>query len=556
MPLPNSTPETAIDISLLLPYTITQTTDDRDGVWFKYIGQPGITIIGIFADATPTRLYTRIYTPDAVTPFPDTLFYEKNVPYELPVFEGITYYINVGGSSSGALVTGTFTLSVINGPNEIAPAGSIWIHDDIIGFPLAILSSITGEPIQFRAPMANGDTADVLPNGKWLVDDTYENKLKLYSSQAGLLASLSIPTTEVRANPIKSNKSNKFYVGYVIDTTLGGRASVTTVNDDGTFGPTTWDLGANGLVALAPSPDETILYYVRSSTLPTNAIKRWDLINNLPLSDLVASGIYVIFDNLLVLNDGTILVGYLTLSDPFLIRVVRYNSSGTVLNTYDFAGFYSIVGKLAYAIDDPNSFWIWLRVSSFSSEFRNVKISDGSTISTTPSVPLYEAGVYQGDYSPTPIRFGHSYSCTFFILREEIPAISTVGRLIVNKITVPSDNITPFGFITDASDEFSLAHGESQTIEDLLPGLYSVVEDEIENWGTAYDPSNNTELEVVAGEDTILTVINTRLSNKLSGLYYIKLGKTNDTYHRQLPSEDTIDLKIPTPFAITRYFGE
>ena len=82
---------------------------------------------------------------------------------------------------------------------------------------------------------------------------------------------------------ISTNLKDRFYAG--------GSDTIYRFDKSGIIAGT-WSIGAGGsLNGLAPSLDESILYYTRTGTgtgseLP---VKRWDLVNNVALSDLAAS---------------------------------------------------------------------------------------------------------------------------------------------------------------------------------------------------------------------------------------------------------------------------
>jgi hypothetical protein len=169
--------------------------------------------------------------------------------------------------------------------------------------------------------------------------------------------------------------------------------------------------------------------------VPLNSpVQRWDLINNVALSDLAAGVAGATgFNDVLVLNDGTILTGYAKPGDAF---VRRYSTAGAVLNTYDFG---NSVGdspnRLAYALDDPASFWVWLHLPSGggTSRFQNVRVSDGAILTTFDVVP-FELGVYVGAPTATPTRFGSSQSCPFLVMRPAAPTVPTVVRRKIRRI--------------------------------------------------------------------------------------------------------------------------
>jgi hypothetical protein len=280
----------------------------------------------------------------------------------------------------------------------------------------------------------------------------------MYDADLNLLFSrIAVPPMTNRGYLVTSNRSDTFYVGQAMSNTL---AKVTTIDSvTGLPGATIWDIPITGFVfmGMAVSLDDTILYYT-VGTNTDNAIKRWDLVNNIAMSDLTAAPVgYHTRPNIsggscdiLVLQDGNIVV-------PF----VKNNHDGLV-NTYTPAGALvsslaipNLLDRLTHALDDPNSYWVWIQeafnflgsyTQSGFSEYRNVKVSDVSTISTTGDlIPNYEFARYApgGDtnaaflpqitIAPTA-RFGASQSCPIWITMKAIlppvppvppPSIST-----------------------------------------------------------------------------------------------------------------------------------
>ena len=103
----------------------------------------------------------------------------------------------------------------------------------------------------------------------------------------------------------------------------------------------------------------------------------------------------------------------------------RYTAAGAVLNTYSFGSNHrSLLPRMAYALDDPVSFWMWNHPDTPAgfSLFHNVRVSDGVVL-TTLTVAEFEGGVYEPAASATPTaRFGMSFSCPFLVTRAALEA--------------------------------------------------------------------------------------------------------------------------------------
>jgi hypothetical protein len=403
----NSTAATATAFSTL-PQTITQDFGDGLYAWYSYTGHASEVLAGFWAYAdiaVDTDLQATVYEADATSTFLGmTNIFSK--PFQVPQSDGVLIYIKV---QSSVPISTDVTISGVLGPTSAAPVGSIAINDDTFGFPLALLNAATGDPLSFIGPFPAGEAGEILPSGISLFNDETALVLKLYDTDFSLIMDIAYPAVGT-IHAISSNQVDTFYV-------VNG-SIVSTISDAGLVGGTQWTVTGTPW-AMAPSLDGTILYYVRSGA--NEPIRRWDLVNNVALADLVAANATHSFvRDLLVLQDGTLIAGYIknTVTKDYFVRA--FDNAGATLHTYAVTD--GQLNRLTHAIDDPNSFWLWtfLTTPDGVSEFVNVKVSDGSALSTVQHVS-YSNGVYDAVASATPLaRFGHSTSCPLVILREAI----------------------------------------------------------------------------------------------------------------------------------------
>lgn len=413
MPAPtNTAATTATDLGATWPVTVTQVADFAGttyDLWFKRTVQAGETAWSIFpyGDASVYKPKVTAYLGPAAAPVLYLVDGDPNLAIQIPVdgLAGQVVYINVH-ANAGNPSPANLTLNLQLAPDVAVPAGSIGVNDDTFGFP-AVFYSPTGTVLKYRNPFPSGDFVDVVPSGFVLAVEQAGDIWTLYDRDLGIV---SHPVFGAGFTRISSNQLNRFYVG---NATTG---VVKTVDTAGNIGATSWDVGAS-LWAIAPSLDDTILYYVATGS--TNvAIKRWDLVNNVALSDLVAGvANYNLPKTLLVQADGTILAGYRKITATKDAYVRHFSAAGATLHTYDFGAVVTL-NQLSHAIADPVSFWVWLFSNSTSKEhdFREIRIADGVTLhALTP--PQYTSGIYQGAATATPERFGNSDSCQFWITR-------------------------------------------------------------------------------------------------------------------------------------------
>ena len=409
-----------------LPNSITQDVRDTGTnytVWYKYTADV-TKVVGIFgfgAVSPGYQPFVEVFESDGVTPY---LFISAvNLPFQMQVIGGETYYFEISSSTGNTPVTAILTLSGEDFTSVTAPIGSIIINDDTSGFPAVVLSGTTDYEAElfFRAVVA-GEGGSILPSGEFLLQDLEgSGAVALYTSQ--FVLTLLIPTTLTLGRVITSNKLDLFYIG-----TPGGGgnpAKIATVTSVGVLSAVLWTFPVAGLVGLALDPDETILYNIGQTSTINAPVKRWDLAGSTMLSNLNTAPIgYTVGNDLLCLDDGTIIVGYAINGTDG--NILHYAADGTLLNTYPFGLEYRSTDRLAYAIDDPNSFWVWTRrnssgVNTGISTFRNIKVSDGSVLNTVNHA-TFESGTFTGVAAAVPVsRFGHSDSCPFLISRVSIP---------------------------------------------------------------------------------------------------------------------------------------
>ncbi len=431
-----------------LPYTDSDTSPTYLGVWYVYTPTSSLlTVVGGLVTGG-SAFVTLVYSPDSATPYLPTVGRESEKPFQIPVVAGTPYYFNIQND------VGAYTFSLIAGPNLVAPTGSIFVNDDHPGYPLALLSVTDGSVLQFVYPFPAGENGDVIASGthtgRVLVHDRATHHLKLYSPTFDMLTDLPYTSTGNPKYPIRADHTrSQFYVGKPVDPTHGSVATVTTVTSAGAFGPQTWVLPAAGLTAVATNVAGTILYFTGQTSSTNAPVKRWDLVNDVALSNLVAGlgATWLTLFDIIVLADDTIVVSYESTTAATAPVIKHYATDGSVLHTWTMTGDRSTDVHLASALDDPASVWIWTKMNpppdlNFgTSHFTNVNTSDGTTISSVERRE-FETGIWLGITAPPPDpeRFGHSFSCPFLILRAPVPAPGTVTGTMA--LTAPTSGDT------------------------------------------------------------------------------------------------------------------
>lgn len=426
MPVPsNTSAATAIDLGSF-PCDVTQDVHDAGTnytVWYKFTAPTDSRVIGIwgFSPTTDTfRTTLWVYSDAGFTSYLSIV--AQNVPIQIPVTPGNTYWLRFikNGDTSPASLRIRGEVATNGTPVQ----GNFVVNDDTDLFPLAVLSHLSDfSVVAFFQPVVAGEQGDITHTAPIIIllsDETSgNNEFVFYNSN--FVRTTEIPFLEIGPPIIRLNRtSRRFWIG-----NAGSGATPAKFNyltELGTLGPTTYTLPQAGLSGLAVNDDSSIAYYTGSGGTINAPVKRWDLINNIALSDLApGQGASYTSGEMLILEDGTLLVNYSKFTSPRDLKIIRYDSSGTILNTYtiDLTTNNAISNKLAYALDSPDSFWVWTNTSSIGvSNFRNIRISDGSVLSLISQME-YEGGVYQGAETDTPnSRFGNSFSCPFFIYAE------------------------------------------------------------------------------------------------------------------------------------------
>jgi len=549
----NTVAGTALFISSL-PASISRTvhfSGTTYEVWYKYTAITGDKVVGVFGfgDLVTYKPRTRAYSDAGVTQIVDTGTSFQNRPIQFPVTVSTTYFLRFT-SNAGNPTPAVLTLEVEKKSTVPIPVGSIAVNDDTEGFPLVLLSSTNGDDYNvlnfINSGFPAGEAADVLKNGISLWADAWNGVLKLFDTSFSLLATVALNVGfDI---PIRTNNGNDlFYVGIP-----GSPVTVKTVDDTGAIGGTTYTLTGNTSIAgLASNLAGTILYF--ANEVASAPVKRWNLSTDTALSDLVAAqGTYRISDILVLDDDSIVVLYYNTVFGNFIIR--RYDSTGATLNTYATTSDRFPAGtfpRLAYAIDNPNSFWVMFHPNPVgTARFENWKVSNGSILSSVDQIE-YETGVYNHAETATPIaRFGVSFSCPFIIVQSNVGILT--GSITVGKVTDPFDGATTFNFTAGGGltpTSFNLKSEEEREFNHIPAGNgYSIEETGPSGFKVTYLVSNGsliTNIEVGEDEEVTVTVLNELRATK-SGLYQFTPNRTKDTYIDGDGAEE--DLKIPDPF--------
>lgn len=583
----NSGYSSAVEIATL-PYDISGVSADLNGIvfdlWYKwtatFTGAIGILPSGSTGYEPFINIFTLVAGVLTAYPQPSPINGYGNFPVQVGVELGTTYYIKVN-ANGGTTIPSTLTLNVQAFTDKAVPVGSLLIIDDTDNYPTTIVSAINGDNnnvLRFIQPgLAFSEGGDILPDRILFVADNDDTELKLYDNSLALLNTISYTkSTGGQLTYVKANRiTNVFWVG---DKNPTNPNKFSKYDSEGAL-VTTFTITQTNLRAFAPNSDDTILYIGNFS----NVVKQWNIGGAAFGADLVAAISGYQIEDLLLLSDGTLLVFYTKLiGPPYDSFVKRYDSTGTLLNTYvvEPSGTWVRVSNVYYlssAVDEPNSFWACSHRYATDNlltyaVFRNIKISDGTVLSTVEHVE-YVQGIYRSiDVLPPIARYGPSPSCPIIVLRESLTPPEGTATLTVIKVTDPSPDITNTDFTVNVGGGLSPAQlimqdGDSHVYTEVPAGIYSVAEIVPAGWAVTYDVSNGdspAEIEIADGDNVTVTITNTRgtggggggeADNILSGIYKIVPGKRNDTLWRSFDPRLEKEVKIPDPFIKTGLIG-
>ncbi len=430
MPPPsNITRLTAIDVGVL-PAEITQSLNDAGvtyDVWYKY-SPASDTTLKIYGDGLPeSQIGVDVYQDaesDTWLEMPD-LWANINLPIYIPLLGGHTYYFlcYVNGPSITFIDGAELNLSVSETPTETIVAGDFLVNYEIDfdgEYPAAARSGTddytirsyvqVSEPVFPRTDdgLPHGESGQIFSSGVVVWSDEQFDNIKFYNANT-----LALIATVALAQPTMAmcRALNTLYTLEVVT----GVSTLRTYDDTGTevaaavIGPIT-TAGFMGVNSAG-----TILYYVQPGT---SAIHRWDLVNDTGLSDLVADTAGYKCEDLMVLEDDTVLMVFMEeASSPTDVYVKQFDPAGATLNTYNFGDFWRgdfNPPRIGYALDSPDTFWIRLQPeANFALAIhRHIDVATGTTLATVNHTNYLGgtslSGISQG--------FANTFNTTFTVL--------------------------------------------------------------------------------------------------------------------------------------------
>jgi hypothetical protein len=423
---------------MTLPYSNTQTDVNDAGVnydvYYKFTAPAGSRVIGAWGFSSVGATYRPIvtcYLGPAGAPtqlVSGTAIQLDNRPIYFPVDPASEYFLKFAKNVDTAGPE-SILVDVLVAPLDIISRGNILVNDDTENFPMAVLSHTTNDVvINYIKNIVAGEVGDILDDGTLALDDRFtgaDDTVAVYNSSYTLIATRQFTDTLIALR--KCIGLNKFY-----GLTQASPPELRDILSTGAFGsvniPALTGLGFPG-PGMAVSNDGTIMYYCTLSA--GSAVKRWDIVNNVIMSDLVAGEATFLISDMLVLSDDTVVVMFYKAAAAF---IRSYTSAGVLIQEYTIGVIIpsgATVPKLAYALNDPSTFWSRHHNDPIST-FTNWTTTTG-VAATTLTFTEYETGENQADETATPVRFGASISCPFMI----VPLSATAGlfKIVPDKRT-------------------------------------------------------------------------------------------------------------------------
>lgn len=411
---------------------------DNYRLWYKFTWtDPAYNLLTYSTEAGSGNQYQPIVTVYTGTPDNLTVYAnQENASRQLTTplsRDHLVYYLEVENflGPSRLLNGEQCALSWAASNTAAAPAGAIFINDDSAGyvFPYVAMDPTDGTVYQ-SAPFPQGERVGILEDGRTLWHDLQQDTLWRYTAGMQPIAEQSWIGDGLAIGdvPLASDFDSLYYACDPGDVGTARDARVQVITAFGSAGAT-WTLPITGIAGIQVSRDSTVLYYSSSLATEPSAVSRWDLVNDVALTDLDAgeTGYRAALD-ILVMVDGTVLVMRRPVGAG-TSRVRHYDTDGTLLGTYTCTG---VLNRITYALED-DEFWTWeLSDSGFSGNFGTgtfvrVDLATMTAIDSFEQPQAVFGKTLQADPALVgPLQF-HNVSCPFMITRTSLVELPPYG---------------------------------------------------------------------------------------------------------------------------------
>lgn len=451
MPPTNTTAGTAINITTL-PYNFT---DDVSGLaapytlWWKRTATVDDVMLGFVAFAQAGATYRPQITfwsgPDASTLTQiDSTNYTigHDVPCQFPVTVGTTYWFKVENDAFGT-TGGILVFDVQPSPNEVVPAGSIFINDDTESLDIAgifagiwatILNQNTGAVISQKRTTV-GEEGAIATDGTMMLqnDDALSepSRLYVYNPNFSQIATIVLSVGSITVS--MNSRTDIFYVTERISPSAN--STLKTYSKAGVL-LNTYTITGYTPFTCAVKKDATIVY-VNNGNVAAN-IKKFTLASSV-LADFAVgeAGKSLKKQGMAVLNDDTLLAAWYDGASTVVVK--RYDTTGAIINSYSYTTPTSMSDgpRIAIIETDSTFFWVWASGVSGGkriSKFTKFNVATGAILTDFTKF-VFESGsgpAESGNVMPAQ-RFGNSKSCPFLILPSGVGADSGIFVIVPGK---------------------------------------------------------------------------------------------------------------------------
>ncbi len=332
--------------------TCRGSNPQRFALWYKYTVPTGIKYISlgiVCVPASPTPDYIpvcNIWTetaPGVYTQYTDgvsnnycSVTFRSNTAgfinsFLVVVTPGTTYYLQVADSTVSGTVDSDLSVKVTHAPAGTLSAGSVMIPDELGPYPTAVISSETDSIVGYTAYGINwaGEHFSVIQRGGWILNQVI-NTLTINCFDPPptftLISNIDLATWADVSTGIRDSCSDQVSKHYVLTKKAGiyylHKIDAVTGVKDATY---TLPNTANSLVGVCAASG--IAYYIDNVNL--SAVHRFDVTNNIPLSDFLADDGLARADGFVLPNGTVILVTFDATTDWKF-----YDSDGNVTSTF------------------------------------------------------------------------------------------------------------------------------------------------------------------------------------------------------------------------------
>jgi hypothetical protein len=342
----------------------------------------------------------------------------NNASLSRPVQQDIVTFVAAGQrvffefvKNAGNVNPSPLTLRIARGQKEAIINHDLYINDSSPGWPGVVMNPANAIPKRYSLNYPAGEGHQSLQNGIIAVLDAF-NALGpvLYTVKSDGFTVLVTPTMP-SATYIDDLASNQIDTFWAVD--AGATAKIISITQDGTVGSPITLTGGN-CATLSPNAGNTKVYFARSITVANTALLVIDT-SSLVISTFLPGVATKFFGaNIMMMTDNTLLVPYEKAATD--TQILRYDESGTLLNTYTLTGVQNALEHIFADPADPLYFWVWWQTATLN-RFQKITVADG-TVAVDDSRMKFVEGVSQtATVSAETVYSGADFSCVPIILR-------------------------------------------------------------------------------------------------------------------------------------------